>query len=163
VRSFFVVILFIASMSNALDQRPATPEHLRLTSGEGHQQLMRTQHVKASTTEALKFMYRSVQEKGHELQIADSPSPCWVRKAATTSATADKLWQTTLAKFDKSKYHGQPFSISGSTIVSAHLLACELHSRTNPPIQRALQIRQSNPEKIEASHLCKVSAGPRGL
>ena len=85
--------LFIVLMSNALAKmmapRPSTPEHLRLTvtvteRGRRRAAMVHAQHLAASTTEALKFMYRSVQEKGHALQIVDSRLPCWVRKAATT-------------------------------------------------------------------------------
>ena len=106
-------------MSNALPQmmvpRLATPEHLRLkppASSYANANVVAS-HLKASTTEALTVMYRSVIEKGHAMQIVDSPAPCWVRKGAATAAEANRrVWLLATAKFDKAQFRDQPFSIS---------------------------------------------------
>ena len=70
--------LFIIPTSNALSRmmvpRPATPEHLRLKlpASQRHNTHVVAHQLKASTTAALTFMYRSVIEKGHAMQIVDS-------------------------------------------------------------------------------------------
>jgi hypothetical protein len=144
------------ALSRMMAPRPTTPEQLRLKQPASNScAYVVAQHLKASTTDALTFMYRSVIEKGHAMQIVNSPLPCWVRKGAATPAEARRLWNNALAKFDKAQFRDQPFSISVRTQVTAHQLACELHSRTNPPIQRVLQSSRGNPERVEASHLCK--------
>jgi hypothetical protein len=45
-----------------------------------------------------------------------------VRKGAETPAGAALLWRVDLAKFDKSHFKDQPFSISGKGRVAAHQL-----------------------------------------
>ena len=146
------------ALSRMMAPRPTTPEHLRLKqpASRNHRAYLGATHLQASTTEALTFMYRSVIEKVHAMQIVDSPLPCWVRKGAATPAAAGNAWVVSLAKFDKAQFRDQPLSISVRAYVSAHQLACELHSRTNPPVQRALQSRRNKPEKVESSHLCKT-------
>ena len=105
---------------------------------------VKSEYLIASTTQALKSMYRVVQEKGHALQLVESTSPCWVRLglAATKAEIAAKKWKVGLPKTD--------------TQVAAHMLSAQLYSRSHPPVKRELSSRRGNEEKIEASHLCKI-------
>jgi hypothetical protein len=154
-------------MPNALSRmmvpRPATPEHLRLklpaTLSNRSNGIVGSSHLKASTTEALTFMYRSVIEEGHAMQIVDFPSPCWVRKRAATPAEAALYWKVGLAKFDKSQFRDQPFSISVRASVPA------LQDQPSSPKSPSKEAGQSGEVRVLASlQVCRLcSAGPRGL
>jgi hypothetical protein len=124
-------------MPNALSRmmvpRPATPEHLRLKlpASRSKYAYVAAHQLKALTTEALTFMYRSVIERGHAMQIMDSPSPCWVRKGAETPAEGAHTWSLALAKFDKSQFRYQPFS---PLSVNAQLPAHQIKKHLQGPV-----------------------------
>jgi hypothetical protein len=73
------------------------------------------------------------------IDFVSSSSPCCVRAATNTPAEADRRWSVQLAKFKKSQFTWQPFSIPSNCSVSAHVLACELQSRTHPRIDHPEQ------------------------
>jgi hypothetical protein len=86
-----------------------------------------------------------------------APNSSGPKGAATPDEAHARVWNVSLEKFDKAQFRDQPFSISVRSTVAAHQLACELHSRTSPPIQRVLAgSRRGNPERVESSHLCKT-------